>query len=114
MSLGTQETWRELFDFLQVMLQKGITRQEEVAARTVTLEWLTQHGIKTFQHYEREHAIPPVGFTYGPDSPQAVQITVYADYNGEPVTLIAGSPPRHTVQQISPVNDSADVHWPVQ
>ncbi len=102
MSLGTQETWRGLFNLLQEALHKGITPRDEDVVRAATLEWLSQHGIMTFQHHEQDRPIPPVGFTYGATSPRAVQITVYVEYNGEPVTLIAGSPPRDAVSQVSP------------
>lgn len=114
MSLGTRDTWGGLLDLLQWALDKRITPQDEETVREATLEWLSRHGVETFQHRERGRPIPPICFTYGATSPHAAQITVYVKHNGEPVTLIAGSSPAHAVREIPPVNDSADVHWPVQ
>lgn len=92
--LQSHEGWKEFLVLLQETLQRGVTTEQEETVREATLEWLSQHGLETFQHYDvQDRPVPPMNFVYRAGSPYAVQLELHVSHDGKPVTLIVGDSP---------------------
>lgn len=107
MGLTDFPTFPGLFEVLHNALSEGITRSDENRVRLVLMSWLSDHDIEMIRIYEDKH---PVQFVYAHNGTKACQIELFLEHNGQPITIIAGTPPSDVVREVRPTNNPAEVH----